>query len=402
MKRFKLDQFIAGPAIKEAYSTLLSGSYEELLTGAGIEVRSDLYIAGQKGNLLSTALVSADTTLYNAGFFERKYSVKNPDIDDTSSAVDLQMQATDADIVGTIQFGDYAFLMTNETTLGTKYSVNSDRGEPDDQWYREPHAVVTYTPGTSGDSIDLVITYLPFNITPESPDIAYGYISGSTLILYVKNVSGTVLEANTVYSISGGIPNSLPFTYLLEQPLDESVSFARDAIVYGGLSGATTFAYTPYALLTGNNDLYSPYANETEETKMYVNPFKLKNMYDNNWQTEIEHAREVLLGARDYLKVGKTQETMWLSYKYLTETANITRDYSYVERVRGLYKYRPIDGHKSNIYSIRINNSGLNELLTDEDMKYELRKIIESTVATAVKKIAPINTQLWKIMWTGI
>jgi hypothetical protein len=190
----------------------------------------------------------------------------------------------------------------------------------------------------------------------------------------------------------------------MEQPLNYSVKFNRAGLVYGDITGDITVVYTPpSATLTGTNDLYSPYANEDDPNKIYVNPFQLKNMYDYNWQNRVDHNRQVITGIREYVRVGKTQNTIWLAYKYYVEgiTPNV-QSYELVERVKGLYKFRANDGHKSNIYSIRIKNSGLNELLTNSYVKTKIRDIIEETVHTAVKKIAPSNTQLWKIMWEGL
>ena len=138
-------------------------------------------------------------------------------------------------------------------------------------------------------------------------------------------------------------------------------------------------------------------------------------MYDYDWQTRIDRPRELLTGIRDYMKIGKTQDTIWLSYKYHTEEPSTITDYELVERVKGLYKYRPIEGHKSNIYSIRINNSGLNESISDmtnsdsgelsafttSGIMADLKSIIENAIHDAVKRIAPAHTQLWKIEYTG-
>ena len=397
-KRFRIKDFIAGPAAKEFNADILSGTQQELLSGNPANLWSDLYVAGISGNILTDTYTVVDATIYNAGWFERKYSERNPDL--IPGATSLDMKPTESDIIDAVQFGDYAFLLTNATTMGTQYNRTTKYDTDDTTWFREPHRIVTYVAGTSGDEIDIVCSGMTFNIVAESPDIVFGYLAGSTVYLYVKDLSGSVLDSTTVYSLSAGIPGNLPFNYLLEQPLRYPLSFARDGIVYGEI--ATSVVYTLSASLTGTQFLYSPYADDDSENKMYVNPFKLKNMYDNNWESRINHDSHNLDGARDYLKVGKTQETLWLSYKYYTETPTIVQDFQLVERVKGLYKYRPVEGHKSNIYSIRINNSGLNSLLTDEDLKTTLRDIIEETVMTAVKKIAPATTQLWQIIWSGL
>ena len=380
MKRFRLNKYVAGTALKEIQATILSG-----LVTPDIELKSDMFILGQNGVILTSPTVSADSTIYNMGLFEREYSVNNPAI--YSNGTDIEVRATDADIIDTIQFGDYCFNLTENTSEGTKYTLN----EHVSSYYTEPHVVVTYTPNTSGSSIDLIINKINFNITNEN--LIYGMLSGSNLIVYVKDLS-----ANEVYSVPNR-PGSLPMNYLLEQPLNYNSKFAREGFVYGMTSGVNNYLYTPD--ISGNN-AYSPYANELQENIIYVNPFKLKNMYNNNWQTEINRTDLSLNGLRSYKACGNTQNTIWLSYNYVREDYSVLQRYELVERVRGLYKYKGFDGHKSNIYSIRINNSGLNQSMTDETVKKKLREIIEQTLLNVVKKIAPAHTQLLKIEYTGL
>lgn len=381
MKRIRLNKFVAGTALKEIQATILSGSITPTT-----EIKSDMYILGQNGVILTSPTISADSTIYNIGLFEREYSINNPDI--YSNTTDLKVRATDADIIDTIQFGDYCFNLTENTSNGTKYTLQ----ESVSSYYAEPHVVVTYTPNTSSANIDLYISKINFNITNEN--LIYGMISGSNLVVYVKSLS-----ANEVYSVPNR-PDSLPFNYLLEQPLNYNSKFAREGFVYGMVSGVSSnYLYTPD--ISGNT-LYSPYANELEENIIYVNPFKLKNMYNNNWQTEVNRNDNSLNGLRSYKSCGNTQNTIWLSYNYVREDYNILQRYELVERVRGLYKYKSFEGHKSNIYSIRINNSGLNQSMTDETVKVKLRSIIEQTLLTVVKKIAPAHTQLLKIEYTGL
>lgn len=58
----------------------------------------------------------------------------------------------------------------------------------------------------------------------------------------------------------------------------------------------------------------------------------------------------------------------WMSYKFNntdnTEFSNdvlkIVSHYDYVERTYGFFKYQQENTHKSNIYSVKLKNSGLN------------------------------------------
>lgn len=284
---------------------------------------------------------------------------------------------------------------------------------------KSDQTVVTTTSGTIIDptnpglfDVNLIISKTPIYLGDYYP-IVFGEISGDQIDVYVKDMS-----SNWVYEISHESPG-LPFTYLFETPMDVGPKFTNTSnnIVFGELNGTSAeYAYSPAIVLSGYGTLYSPYADDDSDlNKVYYNPFILKNMYDYDWQTRIDQPRELLVGIRDYAKIGKTQDTIWLSYKYHTLSASIITDYELVERVKGLYKFRPIEGHKSNVYSIRINNSGLNETIADmsnpdtgalsgyttSGIVIELKEIIKKSVHEAVKKIAPSHTQLWKIEYTG-
>ena len=418
-KRLKLKRLVAGPSLKQLYGTVLSGE----MTPSD-EIWTDVYVMGQQGNILTEPL-TADSSIYNVGNFKRNYSVRHPHLVDFG--VDLEVKPTESDIMDMIQFGNYAFNLTNETSIGNKYDMlttptignqwyfqnQSFDSYIEDVYYQEPHELAIYPStgdlsGQLADGSDTlsgvsdIINKISFNLTQETPDIVYGYVSGSETILFVKDQQ---TNSNVVYSLSGGLRNSLPFAYLMEQPLMYSINFGRAGIVYGEMSGVVPFAFTP--LISGGVEqtLYSPYANEEEDFEIYYNPFKLKNMYNYNWNVEYDRAEMLLIGARDYLKVGNTQETLWLSYKYYREEVTEVQEFELIERVGGLYKYRGFEGHKSNIYSIRIQNSGLNEDLNNSPEQLEiqnnLREIIEDTVRNVVKKIAPASTQLWKIEWQG-
>jgi len=403
-KRLKLKKYSAGPAVKQALVTILSGSVSGSITD---EIRTDKYIFGWEGNLSTDTSLSANSIIFNEGFFDRQYSINHPDIT-TFNGYNLKVDPTNSDITDLIQFGNYAFNLTNATTYGTGYATVTQltsneavSGDISGSYYYEPHQVVTYVPDTTASEIQYYITKMNFNITPESPDIVYGLLSGNNFILYVPDV---FTSGNIVYSLSGGIPNSLPFNYILEQPLNYQVKFSALDVVWGDISGNTTFVYAISAVsgATGPDhpDIYAVSPENDDTNIIYYNPFKCKNMYNNNWNIEVTRP-DILYGCRDYLRIGKTQNQPWLCYKYYRETYNDIQEFELIERVRGLYKLVPFAGHKSNIYSIRITNSGLNESITDENIKSNIKKIVEKAIIKAVRKIAPSYTQLWYIDWTG-
>lgn len=76
--------------------------------------------------------------------------------------------------------------------------------------------------------------------------------------------------------------------------------------------------------------------------------------------------------------------------------------YDLAERVEGFYRYQTLPVHKSNLFSIRINNSRLNKDQTlGEVEKEKIKKSVTNVVKNIVDKITPVHTQLLGIDFTG-
>jgi hypothetical protein len=79
-----------------------------------------------------------------------------------------------------------------------------------------------------------------------------------------------------------------------------------------------------------------------------------------------------------------------------------SHSYEHIERIVPQTRGRlGSSHHKSNIYSIRISDSGLNESITEEDVRKVVQDSINASIRDVVKKAAPIETQLWQINWEG-
>lgn len=382
MKRFKLEKFVAGAGTKQFYGNI---------TENGTFVQEELFVAGQDGNMVEDVTnTTFDSTLYSIDHFRRDYSVNNAYIE--PNGYDLNVRATTAEIHDMVQLGDYAFHLTYQTPTGTKYMTNPSG----DVWFTEPHQVVTYAPtqnGMENSTIQDIIGECDIQFNAS----IYGMLSGSSIILFTKGMSGE--DANTVYSTETNNTQSLPFAYVFEHPLSNGIDFAPPASAYGFISGDSIYiVFTPD---TTTSTLYSPNPDIEDINKFLVNPFCLKNQYNQNYNTDLDLVNLKLRGIRDYLRVGKTQGDLWLSYNYYVDLDSNIQEYEFVERVYGLYKLRGPEGHKSNIYSIRIRNSGLNTSIANTDFRSELQSIIQTIVLDMVKKIAPSSTQLWKVEFEG-
>lgn len=129
--------------------------------------------------------------------------------------------------------------------------------------------------------------------------------------------------------------------------------------------------------------------------------------------------------SRTYNKIGIDKNDAWISYNpnrllqsefhqtsaqielivpidsYVTKFDTFSK-YEQIERIKGFSRLDSNDTkHKSNLFSIRIKNTNLNEAIEDETLRENIQTSIEKSIRDVIKKITPANTQLWKIEWRG-
>lgn len=174
--------------------------------------------------------------------------------------------------------------------------------------------------------------------------------------------------------------------------------------------------------------LYYDFANG----KMVGNSFKMKNPFnmDYNIQSSVSGNTSVLSGelrnVRRYTNM-RDSNKIWLSYTdnenytgsrsvisnkksnrlekipltQTTATTNIISAYQQIETIKGLKYLNGGKEKKSNIYSIRLLDTGLNENIFDEDLRKKLQSGIEVSIRELCEKYTPVHTKLWKIIWEG-
>jgi hypothetical protein len=88
----------------------------------------------------------------------------------------------------------------------------------------------------------------------------------------------------------------------------------------------------------------------------------------------------------------------------------LIKDFDFIDRISGQYRLDNGEGKASNLYSIKITNSGLVTNNFDKNTQpedYKLQELINNTCKTALenaistitKKFQPINTQLFKVIY---
>jgi hypothetical protein len=92
------------------------------------------------------------------------------------------------------------------------------------------------------------------------------------------------------------------------------------------------------------------------------------------------------------------------------ERLYLIKDFDFIDRISGLNRLDNGEGKASNLYSLKITNSGFNTNNYDpinqpEDYKLQelinntCRTSLENAIATITQKFQPINTQLFKVIY---
>jgi hypothetical protein len=358
-KILKLDKITAG------------NSSKQLLMNVTDEYGNDLpgvYVFGQIGDI-SSQPVSSDSTMYNSDGFQRDSSIKSPFLNDSKDSVDLELDATPANIISILQCEDWTYSLCRQSTIPGSYALKTITPTDPKNYHFPKHELCTYkyedTPSGSltAQIPDIVIN----NFDNDFEDIYWVYgskISGTLFCFGPTNTTG-----DTVYAIREGENDSLPFSYILEQNLSNQPHFAE---------------------------------NYDEVNRIFVNAFKTKCMYDPYMESHYDRNTKTQSARRVYNKIGMTSNDPWLSYNFVNSDNNDKlQNYEFVEVMRGIYKLTSKNKHKSNLFSVRIKNSGLNRDIKDETERAKLQNMVNKEVRKIVTEITPIYTQLFQVFWEG-
>jgi hypothetical protein len=171
---------------------------------------------------------------------------------------------------------------------------------------------------------------------------------------------------------------------------------------------------------------------------LQASQFKTKNMYDYDYNVSaqfIEISPTDTIGniedTRDYINARGGGRDVWLSYKVGADLSGLLSDteitsagnelsgtpiitvseynnkdtgvyaYEMVERFKGIVLLETTGLHKSNLFSIKLVDTKLNNAITDENVREFIQFGINNVIKELMKKITPANTQLFKIIWEG-
>ena len=165
-----------------------------------------------------------------------------------------------------------------------------------------------------------------------------------------------------------------------------------------------------------------------DEGVIFVDSFNLKNdlnpFYDN--EIELSEFAVTLSNTRRYIRSGFNGDVLWMTFRpghcFSGEVSgsvpngsstivNIVssrwndspiNSFEFLETVRGLNTPGDSFAHKSNVFSIELRDTGLNEGISDVSLREKVQNVVERSVRRFVKESAPAHTQLWKIEWVGV
>tara|TARA_A100001011_G_scaffold318961_1_gene338871 strand:+ start:280 stop:3348 length:3069 start_codon:yes stop_codon:yes gene_type:complete len=137
----------------------------------------------------------------------------------------------------------------------------------------------------------------------------------------------------------------------------------------------------------------------------FTEPGVHRAKFNNNAETPASSSIKIVLSGGSKFSAPNTNNGY---AEAVVESVNITKLdqqaglYDLAERIDGFYRYQTIPLHKSNLFSIRINNSRLNiDDTLSEDEKVKIRKSVTNVVKDIVDKIKPVHTQLLNVEFTG-
>ena len=166
-------------------------------------------------------------------------------------------------------------------------------------------------------------------------------------------------------------------------------------------------------------------------TKSFLDPLYDMNITLCNWDNEnrkwtqskgSRYPKMLRAVGRDYLGLGSCSNQLWLSYKPMDVAIGYDEDdervfarrvnpdpdlnYQMVEVVKNINRFESSIKHKSNVFSIVVQNSNLAEDTSqdaDEELekyKKQLRDSVTQFVRNTCQGIVPVHTQLFDVQFT--
>jgi hypothetical protein len=226
----------------------------------------------------------------------------------------------------------------------------------------------------------------------------YTLISKQQYAIQYKQISS--LQYDNMNNYIFQYSNNLNNTYIYEKPKNEYDSNIQDR--FNILTTNINDEYN-YLLEIPIDGQYNNYISGD----IYGNAYPCKNVFNSTYSMSVDNDKLASKINRDYVTVNKFNNNLYMTY-YSDDSK-----YQHVEIVDSLNRYTIGSNHKSNMYSIKINNINLTTLTSfaseadkqiDNNHKDVLNIIyknlkadIKNNIRDLTKKLCPVNTELFDV-----
>lgn len=249
----------------------------------------------------------------------------------------------------------------------------------------------------------ITIEGIPVNtfIYPQKSVIESDITSGKTTFMPLYNLSGVKFNYIEEFPLNG-------FTY----GFDNSDSLSSYNYVFADTINCKNQYDNNYSLsayITSTSDVYNVSGYLTN-SRIYDNIGSCgdilymtyrNNAHYNMFETDIT-STGVYFGITPTSSFASTGAIAELKVSdSITLSTDVIHKYDNVETIGSINRIENSSGHRSNLYSINIQNANVNTSNLTDERKDNIKKTINNLIENMVKNITPVNTQLFNIYWNG-
>ena len=323
--------------------------------------------------------------------------------------------------------------MNNKIVIHNLYNLNKVKLQDSDYKYNSAKCVDMYVPYISDDFINCCqvknyayalsreLSTQPMTKTiyfDQTPECQYRYVlSSQDLHTYLYNALADLSTAEQMSTYNMYISANVSAEPMLSNYYLSSIFDIKRVM--------NTLDYN-YFIEFPNSTVQNTYKNG----EIKCNFALTKNPYDIDYNMNVESSFSVI-GSRQYCGIDYCGGLLYLRFrdnvKYSVASTDISHEkdkfaadkiqlsmkkeqpkdsytYQHIEVIKSFDQFDASDsstGHKSTLFSVRLNDIGLNKSTLDETVKAKLRQTITNNIQKMAEKICPAHTQLFKVYFEG-
>lgn len=299
--------------------------------------------------------------------------------------IDVYVPSISNDLIGMCQLQDYAYGLTREMEVAPVHR---------DLVFNSSTCVdVSYHYQLSSDDLK---TYLYPTLKDLTNDIEI-----STYELYVTQhpeLSST--RISSVFSPSRNL-SGINYNYLIELPLGTIQNKYEKGYIQCDMAVTKCPHNYLYSIDISSDDY------NIEDCREYVNIGACGDLAYLTYRTNVryDNSKKVINYYDNLNTEYDSLSNEVIDYEESRQQAKDTYTYQHVEVIESINRFdgslANTSGHKSSLFSIRLNDTGLNESTVNDTTKQMLRQNIANNIRKIAEKICPANTQLFNVYFEG-